>query len=593
MKTFLLSMAGALAAMVIAAFLFFLLIGALIGSAISSASAKPAQPNEIVLSLDLNTELPDQRPSGGLAALSETPGFIDLLVRLKAAETDDSVKGIFVRAATVGVGSARAEELRQALHSFRDSGKFVIAHTQGTYGMSGPSALRSITAADEIWFQPGTDLFAAGVTFETEFLKGMFDKIDLQAEIYPFYEYKNAPNTYNETAYTEPHREAMTALANSLWTASLDDIAEDRGLSVGAVKAALESGPKTADQVVELKLMDKLGWPEDASKAALDRAGEDAKFLSLFAYNAPSVKAKAPRIAIVGGEGAVVTGGAENGSPFSSAPGFASDSIARAILDAGEDENVKAIVFRVDSPGGSPTAADQIWNAIETVQKDGKPVVVSMGSLAASGGYYVSAGADSIIANRSTITGSIGIFGGKFAVEGPFNKLGVTFDTISVGGEFADAYGADKFTQAQEAEVKAWLKRGYDRFLGIVGEGRGMTYDQVNEVARGRVWSGEDALSKGLVDEIGTFMDAIEKAKELAEIEADVTPRLVYFPKQKTGLEAFESLFGVSVEAAQAAAMLSALANDDRLQALTDELAMMDAANSGQMQAVGPRIRER
>jgi protease-4 len=589
MKTFFLSMAGAFAAMLVFILLMVSFVVVLIAGATSSA---PPKPDKIVLSLDLNAEYPDQSPVGGLAAFSQTPGFIDLLTKLKAAETDDSVKGLYVRGAMIGVGSSRAEELRQAFHSFRDSGKFIIAHTQGTYGMSGPSALRSITAADEIWIQPGTDLFATGVTFETEFLKGLFDKIDVTSEIYPFYEYKNAPNTYNETAYTEPHREAMTALAESIWSVSLREIAEDRGIPVDQLKAELESGPKTAQQVIDLKIMDKLGWPEEAEDAAKERAGKDAELVELAGYIAPAVSLKAPLIAVVGGEGAIVTGGAEGGSPFSSPPAFASDAIARAILDAGDNEKVKAIVFRVDSPGGSPTASDQIWRAIKRVQENGKPVVVSMGSLAASGGYYVSAGADYIMADRSTITGSIGIFGGKFALEGAFNKIGVTFDTVSVGGEFADAYGTGKFTESQEAEVKAWLKRGYDRFLGIVGDGRGMTYDEVNEIARGRVWSGEDAISKGLVDEIGGFMDAIEKAKELGGIEADVTPRLTYYPRRKSGFEALESIFGVSEESAKVAYMLGTVANDDRLQVLLEEMTAAGAANSGQMMAVGPRIRE-
>ena len=590
MRTFLLSMAGALAAMVI---FLVLIVMFFVSVIISAASTAPDTPDNIVLSLDLNTEYSDQAPTSGLAAFSATPGFTDLLTKLKAAETDKSVKGIYLRGATVGVGSSRAEELREAILSFRNSGKFVIAHTQGTFGVGGPSALRSIAPADEIWIQPGTEVFAAGVTFETEFFKGLFDKIDVTPEIYPFYEYKNAPNSYNETGYTEPHREAMTELAQSLWTASLDDIAKDRGLTVEQVKGALESGPKTSAQMVELKLMDKEGYPEQAEASAKEKAGEDAELVDLATYVPPSLPLKAPAIAVVGGEGAVVTGSADSGSPFESAPAFASDTVARAILDAGENEKVKAIVFRVDSPGGSPTASDQIWNAIERVQAEGKPVVVSMGSLAASGGYYVSAGADYIVANRSTITGSIGIFGGKFALEGGFNKLGVTFDTISVGGEFADAYGMDAFTPAQEAEVKASLKRGYDRFVGIVAEGRHMTYDQVHEIARGHVWSGEDALQRGLVDEIGSFTDAVEKAKELAGIEADQTPRLIYYPHRKTGLEALENLFGVSSETAEAVSALSAIAGDKRTQMLLEELASVDAVNSGEAQAIIPRIRER
>jgi protease-4 len=558
-----------------------------------AASSAPERPDNVVLSLDLNAEMTDQAPTGGFAALSSSPGFIDLLTKLKAAESDEHVKGLFIRGAFIGTGSSRAEELRQALHSFRDSGKFVIAHSQGTLGVRGPSAYWSIAAADEIWMQPGSDLVVPGLTFETEFFKGLFEKIDVTPEIYPFYEYKNAPNSYKETSYTEPHKEALLTLAESVWSTGIDAIAEDRGLKAADVRTALESGPLPAETAISMKLLDKTGYPEEASAAALERAGKDAELVELAYYDAPAPGLRAPQIAVVGGEGAVVTGGGESDSPFSSPPGFASDTIARAILDAGKNDKIKAIIFRVDSPGGSPVAADQIWNAIERVQADGKPVVVSMGSLAASGGYYVSAGADYIIANRATITGSIGIYGGKFAVEGGFNKLGITFDRVSVGGEFADAYGADTFTDTQAEAVKDMLKRGYDRFLGIVAEGRGMTYDEVHEIARGRIWSGEDALEVGLVDEVGTFIDAIEKAKELAGIEADETPRLVYYPHRPTGLEALEALFGVSAEGAEAAITLNRLASDDRVQVLMEQLAAMEAVNSGQTQAIVPRFRER
>ncbi|PKP80660.1 MAG: signal peptide peptidase SppA [Alphaproteobacteria bacterium HGW-Alphaproteobacteria-18] len=592
MKTFLLSMAGAFTAMIL--FIVVSLIGLfmLIGIA---ASSKPPHPAQIVLTLDLNTSYPDQAPTSGLAALSGTPGFIDLLLKLKEAESDKSVKGLLIRGADYGFGTSRAEELRQALKSFQASGKFVIAHSQGMFGASGPSAYHSISTADEIWMQPGTDLMVTGVTFETEFYKGLFEKIDLEPQIYPFYEYKNAPNSYNETSYTAPHREAMEALANSIWNTALADIAEDRGTTPAQLRAVLESGMKPAEAALELKLVDKLGWPEDAEEAAKERAGnDDAAMIDLAAYVSPSkFNSKAPLIAVVGGEGAIVTGGSSGGSPFSAPPAFASDVIARAILDAADDDNVKAIVFRVDSPGGSPTASDQIWRAVERAKEAGKPVVVSMGAYAASGGYYVSTGADAIVANRATLTGSIGIFGGKLALDGTFNKIGVTFDTVSVGGDFASAWGASAFTETQEAEIKAMLKRGYDRFLGAVGEGRGMTYDEVNEVARGRVWTGEAALEAGLVDELGTFMDAIEKAKELAGIEADVKPRLAFYPRRKSGFEALEGLFGVSAETARAAAVISTIAGDERTQALLEELAAADAMNSGKTMAIGPRIRER
>jgi protease-4 len=591
MRTFMLSLAGAFVAMVLFAVVGFLFLFGLIAA---MASAKPPHPASIVLTLDLNTSYPDQAPSSGLAAFSGTPGFTDLLTRIKDAETDGSVKGLFIRGSSWSVGTSRAEELRQAIRSFRSSGKFVIAHSQGMFGSSGPSAFHAISAADEIWMQPGTDLSIPGVSFETEFLKGLFDMIDLEAQIYPFYEYKNAPNSYNESGYTAAHREAIEALANSIWQTALEDMAADRGMNVAALRPVLEAGPKPAEQALEHKLIDQLGWPEDAEEAARERAGGGAQFIDLSAYQSPArPNRRAPVIAVVGGEGPIVPGGMGNSSPFSSPAGFASDVIARAILDAAEDETVKAIVFRVESPGGSPVASDQIWRAVERAKEMGKPVVISMGSVAASGGYYVSAGADAILANRATITGSIGIFGGKLAVASTFNNIGVTFDTVTVGGEFASAFGTGAFTETQEQEIRGMLQRGYDRFVNLVADGRGMTFEEAHAVARGRVWTGADANDNGLVDGIGTFIDAIGKAKELAGIDADTKPRLVFYPARKSGFEALETLFGVSSDAARAAALVSAIAGDRRTQALLEQLAIAEAVNSGQVVAYGPRLRER
>ncbi|MEL7452590.1 MAG: signal peptide peptidase SppA, partial [Pseudomonadota bacterium] len=377
--------------------------------------------------------------------------------------------------------------------------------------------------------------------------------------------------------------------ANTVWTESLNDIAADRGLPVATLRAELEAGPMSADRLVDFKLMDTLGWPEEAAEAARDRGGE-GNLLELAKYTPPSVGARAEHIAVVGGEGAIVTGGTTGSGPFSDGSAFSSDPIANSILEAGRNEKVKAIVFRVDSPGGSPTASDQIWRAIERVQEDGKPVVVSMGSLAASGGYYVSTGADYILASRSTITGSIGIFGGKQTISGGLERVGINPRTLSVGGDFADAFGTDPFTDAQREDLIASLKRGYDRFTGLVAEGRDMTIEDVHEVARGRVWSGADAFTRGLVDETGGFLDAIDKAKDLAGIDADAKVRLVNYPARKTGFEALEDLFGASEDVARAASVIGALAGDERLDAALTQMQLLQTERS---QVMGPILIER
>ncbi|MEM9740916.1 MAG: signal peptide peptidase SppA [Pseudomonadota bacterium] len=584
MKTFLLSMAGAFVAIFLFIIISFVFLGVLIGAAASSDTL----PDEMVLTLDLRQSLTDQAPVSGFAAFSNQQGFTDLLVKIDAARDDDDVKGLFIRGSEGAVGSARAEELRDALIDFRESGKFVVAHTQGSLLSSGPSAYRAISAADEIWMQPGTDLAVTGLSFETQFLKGLLDNLSVTAEIEALYEYKNAPNSYKNETYTDPHREALAALAESVWSVSIDDIATDRGLQTANLRSLLEAGPIPAETAMERGLVDTLGWPEDARAAAKTRA-DDADFVSLASYDAPTGRPGAPMIAVVGGEGAIITGSGGN-DPFASTVGFGSDRVARAILDAGENDRVDAIVFRVDSPGGSPTASDQIWNAIEQVQEDGTPVVVSMGSVAASGGYYVSAGADHILANDTTITGSIGIFGGKLAIGEGLQRIGVNVESVTVGGTWTDAFSVDRFTDDQRADMIMLLERGYERFTGIVAEGRGMTQAEVHEQARGRVWSGADALERGLVDSIGGFRQAIDVAKSEAGLPPEDDVQLIYYPARQTGFEALEDVFGVSAQAAGSAARLGALANDPRLNALIEEI---EAARSGTLQARGPVLIER
>ncbi len=584
MKTFLLSLAGAFVALILFIIVFFVLIAGLVGM----ASSGNAQPDRMVLSLDLREQLADQTPASGLAAFSGQVGFIDVLTRIDAAASDPAVEGIYIRASTMNVGSSRAEELRDVLRDFRESGKWVVAHTQGSLFSLGPSSLRAISAADEIWIQPGSDISISGVAFETEFLKGLFDKLSITAEIEQFHEYKNAPNSYKQEGYTEPHREALTALAESLWSVSVADMASDRGLEPAKLRAALEAGPIASADVVALGIADKLGWPEDARDAALERS-DDADFVSVADYTAPQPSAKAPMIAIVGGEGPIVTGG-NSDDIFASTVGFSSDPVSRAILDAGKNEKVRAIVFRVDSPGGSPIASDQIWNAVERVREAGKPVVVSMGSVAASGGYYVSAGADHIVANATTITGSIGIFGGKIAIGEGLERIGINVDAVSVGGEFTTAFGVDRFTDQQRAMLRDNLQRGYDRFLGIVAEGRGLSLEETDARARGRVWSGEDALERGLVDSLGGFRDAIAKAAELAEIEQEEDVRLVYYPARRSGFDALDGFVAAGVQTGQTVALMNEIASDPQLRSLLESVAIM---RSGEAQARMPALRER
>jgi len=412
-----------------------------------------------------------------------------------------------------GAMAARAEELRDAFLRLRAKNKFVIAHSQG-FLASGPSAYRAISAANEIWLQPGTSFEAPGITFETMFFGGAMEKFKVTPEIEQFYEFKGAADTFKQKGYTTANATAMTALATSVWTHSIADIAADRKTDATTMRALLEASPYTAETAAELKLVDRLGYPEEAAAAAEKQAG--GKLLKIEDYH-PNLSDGRAVIAIVGGEGDIVTG---DGGPVNitsiGTPSFASDRVAKSLLDIAEDKSINAVVFRIDSGGGSPTASDQVWNAVKKVQASGKKVVVSMGSMAASGGYYAAASADSIVAARSTITGSIGVFGGKFAIADALREFGISPDAVTVGGEFASAYSMEKLTPAQRAKMHEGLQATYDRFIGIVAEGRKLPTQQVQEIARGRIWSGEDAQENGLVNKTGDIVTALEEARTLA-----------------------------------------------------------------------------
>lgn len=572
MRTFLLTFLGGLAALVV----FFVLIPLILIMSFLP-SGEPPKAHNAVLALDLRNSSPDQPASDPISAAFSDTSFVEVLLRLNAAANDPDIKGVFVRAAEMDMGSSRAEELRAAFLRLRAKDKFVIAHTQG-FLASGPSAYRAISAANEIWMQPGTSFETPGIQFETMFLGGALEKLKVDPEIEAFYEFKNAPDTFKRKDYSEPHVRAMTELAESVWRHSITDIAADRKIDPAALRTILEASPYLAPRAVELKLVDKLGYPEEAAAEAEKRA--DGELLEIGAYSPRPQRGKAV-IAVVGGEGDIVTG---RGGPTDlgsiGTPMFASDRVAAELDEIAKDKDINAVVFRVDSGGGSATASDQIWSAVKRVQASGKKVVVSMGSMAASGGYYVAASADSIVANRSTITGSIGVFGGKMAIGDALRNFGINPASVGVGGPFAGAYSANKFTDAQREKLHEGLQATYDRFTGLVAEGRKLPLQKVQEIARGRVWSGEDALANGLVTKTGDLMVAIDEARALAGFKAEdgvdirlkainVTPFQLL-----TGLMTQAKAGGGSADARLAAALTSAL-GPARTQALLSQLSQM------------------
>ena len=504
----------------------------LITAAVSSASSVPVTASNTVLELDLRDGLSDQDPINPFAVFGGSGlSVMQVVDTLAQAGDDRHVKALLIRLPEAGMTPAAADEVRQAVRRFRASGK-----------------------ASELWMQNTASFQLTGFSADQIFLGRAFDKYGVNAQFEQRYEYKNAVNEYTQSDFTPAHREAMTAWMTSIYTSAIANAASDRKVTPAALRATIEGGPWSSAEALQRKLIDKVGQVEEAEAEIKRRAGRNAVLVELGDY----ASAKGERhgsgrnaIAIVGGEGAILTGTGSGGG-FGGGSSIRSDDLAGALYEAIEDKDVKAIVFRVSSPGGSPEASEQILAAVRAAKAAGKPVVVSMGAYAASGGYWISSEADYIVAQPSTLTGSIGVYGGKFVLANALGRFGVDIRDLSVGGDYADAFSpARPFTAAQRAAYSASIDRTYDEFIARVATGRHLSPARVREIARGRVWTGRQAKELGLVDELGGLHEAIVQARRLAEIPAAESVRFKRYPTPESPWEALSEAFGVSSEAAR------------------------------------------
>ncbi|MDP1738230.1 MAG: signal peptide peptidase SppA [Caulobacter sp.] len=578
MKQFLLTMAGVFAGLVLFFVLIpFLIIGSIIGAASNPKDATPAQA---VLELDLRDGLPDQDPQNPFAAFGGSGlSVISVIETLRHAETDDKVKAIFVRLPEGGMAPAAADELRLAFLHFRKAGKPVWAHSQGLY----PSGVVTSTymlgaAADLLWMQPDSSFQAVGLAGEDLFFKRFFDKYGVRADYEQRMEYKNAVNPYLYSDYTPAHRESATAWMSSIYRTGILTAAIDRKKEPIAFIRLIEAGPYSAQEAAAKGLIDRVGQVRDASDALIARVGGKAKLADFRDYMSVALRTHRaglggkPTIAVIGAEGPIMTGRGGGGNPFSGDETVWSDDISDAFYEAIEDKDVKAIVFRVSSPGGSDTASEQILAAVKAARKAGKPVVVSMGTYAASGGYWISSQANEIVAQPTTLTGSIGVYGGKFALGEALSRFGIDVRTTAVGGEYANAFGLGQgFDAGQRAAFSRWMDHIYDGFITRVSEGRKLPVDRVREIAKGRVWTGVQARQLKLVDQLGGYYDAIDRAKTLAGIKGEA--RIKHIGVPSSPFEALERFFGVSSTSLRTLAAAGWIMGDPRAAAVLDEMA--------------------
>ncbi len=504
---------------------------------------KKSVPEKTILEVNFETSVIEYVPADPIAQvmLEDTPRTLGLVEALTRAASDDRVVGLVARVGASGMGFAQIQELRDAVIAFRAGGKTAIAYAE-TFGEGSPGlgSYYLATAFDEVYLQPSGDVSLTGMMLESPFLSGAFAKLGVTPRMDHRHEYKNAMNTFTETEYTAAHEEAMDAIMRSIFSQMVRGIAGERELAEEQVEALIARGPFYGQEALDEGLVDGLAYRDEVYTKLREQLGEDTELLYLGAYRG---RAEGPwdegeTIALVYGAGTVVRGGSEY-DPMSGAITMGSDSVAANFRAAIDDEDVKAILFRVDSPGGSYVASDTIWRETLRAKEAGKPVIISMGNVAGSGGYFVAMSADKIVAQPGTITGSIGVLSGKMLTSEMWDKLGITWDDVRTSDNATLWTGTHDYDEAQWARFQTALDRIYEDFTSKVAEGRGMPIERIQELAKGRIWTGEDALERGLVDALGGFDVALGLAREAGGIDADADVELRLFPRPKTPFELF------------------------------------------------------
>lgn len=505
-----------------------------------------------MLELDLHATPPETGGFDPLAIISG--GGRPLLLReavaaIHRAADDPRVAGLIARVQLPAAAAGSVQELREAVAAFT-AVKPSVAWAE-TY--PGTLSYYLASAFGEVWMQPSGTVGLVGFATNAMFLRDALDKAGIEAQFVARGEYKSAANRFTQDRYTEAHREADSRLLESLHAQVWQAVAESRKIDPAEVDALADRAPLLRDDAVSSKLVDRIGYRDEAyariaelvgaegiSPESGDADGDDAPprlYLARYARAGgprpvPPIPGRRPKptVAVVTVAGPIVSGrGGPRVLPFGT-PSCGADTIAASLREAAADDSVSAIVLRVDSPGGEINASETIWRAVAKARGRGKPVVASMGAIAASGGYYIAMAADAIVANPGTITGSIGVVSGKLVARNLKDRLGVGSDAVRTNAN-ADAWSINApFTPEQHAKVEAEADLFYADFVQRVAEARHLSTEAVHEVARGRIWSGADALDRGLVDELGGLRTAVRRAKVLAGLDADAEARLVGYP---------------------------------------------------------------
>jgi protease-4 len=503
------------------------------------AASKPSVriASNSVLVIDASGQIEEQRAPDLFSAFSGTPPVLhDYLDALDNARTDSRITGVVVRLAPLQTGWAKLEEIRNHLLAFRASKKPSICYL-GYDGIQNQEYYLA-SACQQIWLVPTTPVSIRGMMAEATFIRGTLDKLKIVPEYYHIAEFKTAGNMFTEKKFTPAHKEEVESLLHSVYEQYLGETSKARGMNRDQFETILNRGPLSTSDALESKIVDRLGYWDQVQNYFKKSAGDwNPVSLNNYRTSMAAPNFALDKIAIVYASGLIISGdsGTTPGGGFI----MGGDSVAADIRRARQDSSIKAIILRVDSGGGSVVGSEVIRREVELAHEV-KPVVVSMSDVAASGGYWIASPADKIVADRDTITGSIGVIIGKLNVSGLFNLLGVSTDYVATSDNATLFSAQQNFTPTQREYIEKSLHETYDEFTKGVAAGRKMPVEAVDKIGKGRVWSGSQAKDLGLVDELGGVDRALEVAKQLAHIPASDSVRIVRLPEEKTF---FQQLF--------------------------------------------------
>jgi protease-4 len=544
----------------------------------SGAPASIAQ--NTVLRFDFDRPIVEGTQSVERLLKGRTTNFTTLVAALKRGADDNRVKGVVARAGQVSLGFAQIQELRDAIAQFRAKGKFayVFAETFGEIG-GGTRSYYLASAFDKIWVQPGGSLALVGIHAEIPFFKGTLDKLGVEAQFDRRAEYKSAATQFTNTKLPDTDRTAYEAMLGSIYDEVAAGIGTDRKLGADSVKQLVDGGPYLAQEALDKHLIDQMGYLDEVETEARKTAGaghimDAADYVAAARVNDTATNV----VAVIRAIGPIQSGRGPDGA-FDDNMVVGADSMVRAFDEAVKDKQVKAIILRIDSPGGSSVASETIWRAVMRAREAKKPVIVSMADTAASGGYYIAVAADKIVAEPATLTGSIGVFGGKFVLSGLLDKLGVSYDTLSFGHDADIESDLTGFSPDEKRHFSNMLDETYRLFVSHVAEGRHLDPVAAEALARGRVWTGQQAKDRGLVDALGGLDTALDLGKQAAQMAPDAAVTLRAFPRPNSAVERL--IFGLDSSLTEQSSIANLLQKASVLDPILHKLDQLRAASAG------------